>query len=205
MALPASPNTITMGQVNTELGLSATATISLNDAAVRTLAGVGGSGTIISMSNLHGKSAAAPTLQFNDSQNNFYSFSGDQQYTVGSITLKPNGSIVVGSTENMMATYGPTAYLNPLQTNAGANYEYRINVIGLPYQFDAYLDAGLQRLTSTGFTGWVTINVDRSILHIASYQDYSPGAENFNGTLEIRNKTTLVTISRSFELEIELY
>ena len=203
MALPASPNTITMGQVNTELGLSATASISLNDAAVRTLAGVGGSGTIISMSDLHGKSAAAPTLEFNDASP-FSTYSADQQYTVASITLRPNGSIVVGSSSGS-ATYGPTSYLNPLQTNAGANYEYRINVTSLPYYFDAYLDANLQRLTSTGFTGWITINVDRVISHVASYQDYSPGFDGFYGTLEIRNKTTLVTISRSFELEIELY
>ena len=39
-----------------ELGLSLTATISMNDANVRTLAGVGGSGTSWSMSSLYGKS-----------------------------------------------------------------------------------------------------------------------------------------------------
>ena len=38
-----------------ELGLSLTATITMNDAAVRTLAGVGGSGTSWSMSSLYGK------------------------------------------------------------------------------------------------------------------------------------------------------
>jgi len=54
MALPTG--TISMSQVNQELGLSATATISLNQANVRTLAGVGGSGTVISMNNLRGKS-----------------------------------------------------------------------------------------------------------------------------------------------------
>ena len=55
MTLPAS-GTISLSMVNTELNLSATAPISLNDAAVRTLFGVP-SGAI-SMSNGHGKSNA---------------------------------------------------------------------------------------------------------------------------------------------------
>jgi hypothetical protein len=55
MALPTG--TISMSQVNVELGRTSTASISLNETAVRTLAGVA-SGTI-SMNNLRGKSAQA--------------------------------------------------------------------------------------------------------------------------------------------------
>jgi hypothetical protein len=47
---------ISLSDVNTELGYSATALITMNDAAVRTLAGVGGSGTMISMQDLQNKS-----------------------------------------------------------------------------------------------------------------------------------------------------
>ena len=59
MALPTG--TISMSQVNTELGRSSTATISLGETAVRTLAGVA-SGAI-SMDNLRGKSNA-PAVSF---------------------------------------------------------------------------------------------------------------------------------------------
>jgi hypothetical protein len=48
--------TIGLSNVNTELGYSSTALITMNDAAVRTLAGVGGSGTVITMQNLQNKS-----------------------------------------------------------------------------------------------------------------------------------------------------
>ena len=61
MTMPAS-GPISLGQANTELGFSATALISMNDAAVRTLAGVGGSGTQWSMSSLYGKSAVTISL-----------------------------------------------------------------------------------------------------------------------------------------------
>jgi len=54
MALPSSPASISLSQVNTELGLSASATITMNNAAVRALFGI--SSGAISMSNGYGKS-----------------------------------------------------------------------------------------------------------------------------------------------------
>ena len=60
--MPTPTGTISLSNVNTELGRSSTANISMNEAAVRTLAGVGGSGTIITMDNLRGKSSLAATL-----------------------------------------------------------------------------------------------------------------------------------------------
>ena len=60
MALPSS-GAISLSQVNSELGKSATAAITMNDSAVRSLAGV--SSGAIAMSNLHGKSSVvAPTI-----------------------------------------------------------------------------------------------------------------------------------------------
>jgi hypothetical protein len=57
MTLPVVPgNSMSFSQINTELGLSSTTTISLNQASVRTLAGVGASPATIAITNLSGKS-----------------------------------------------------------------------------------------------------------------------------------------------------
>jgi len=61
MTLPVVPgNSLSFSQVNTELSLSSTATISLNDAPVRTLAAVGASPATIAITNLSGKSNSFP-------------------------------------------------------------------------------------------------------------------------------------------------
>ena len=56
MTLPVFPNPISLNQVNGELSLAGTTLISLNQANVRTLAGVPTPLSTISMNNLHGKS-----------------------------------------------------------------------------------------------------------------------------------------------------
>lgn len=70
MTLP-STGSISMGQVNTELGRSATASINLNDSAVRALAGK--SSGAISMSDLQGKSSWAlqTTITIGNSNSNY--------------------------------------------------------------------------------------------------------------------------------------
>jgi len=62
MALPPSGSTISLSQVNTELGRSATATLDMNDSALRSLFQKTGSGTTISMSDGWGKSAVTISL-----------------------------------------------------------------------------------------------------------------------------------------------
>lgn len=63
MALPSS-GPISMSQVNTEIGNASTAALDLNNSLVRKLFGVGGSGTVNSLSDGYGESATV-SLQAN--------------------------------------------------------------------------------------------------------------------------------------------
>jgi hypothetical protein len=114
MATPSG--TIGLSDVNAELGLSPTALISMNDAAVRTLAGVP-SGTI-SMQNLQNKSnrvsipltISSPTYNY-DVYNN-----RGPTYNPGTsdITVTINPGVVVGSTST-----GSFAFLVPSSFSPG--------------------------------------------------------------------------------------
>lgn len=114
-----------MSQVNTELGLAATTTISLNQANVRTLAGVP-SGQI-SMSNLYGKSNTA-TPQFSTGAT-FGSFvewrapaqSGFNFSSTGFCSFITSGTICSVSS----VTY-PPAYITPTGSASGIQVRARV-------------------------------------------------------------------------------
>jgi hypothetical protein len=99
--MPTPSGQISLGDVNTELGLSATALITMNDAAVRTLAGVGGSGTVITMQNLQNKSnrvTASATISANTA-NYTLNTAKAPGYSAGKtdMTLTINSGIFVSS------------------------------------------------------------------------------------------------------------
>ena len=101
MTLP-STGAISLGQVNTELGLSATAAISLNQSNVRGLAGVA-SGAI-GMSSLRGKSAVSVTM------NKSKTFAGGSasRYDKWTLTLNVTGGT---ATAWSWAASGPYGYV----------------------------------------------------------------------------------------------
>ena len=104
MTLPASPNSISLSQVNTELGLSSTAQISLNDSAVRTL--FGKASGAIAMSDGHGKANQfAFTISTNQTNANLRTLA---------LAAGWNGS------SNVIATVGSGVYIYSTNTaNAG--------------------------------------------------------------------------------------
>lgn len=93
---------IGLSDVNVELGFPSTTSINMNQSDVRTLAGVGGSGTVISMNNLRGKSnrvAVGITLSSNTTNYNIYNNRGGT-YSAGKtdVTVTINSGVVVYST-----------------------------------------------------------------------------------------------------------
>ena len=98
MTLPA--NNLSLNQVNTELGRTATAQINLNDAAVRTLAGVGGTGTTFGMNSLLSKTYTFTT-----------SFSGGNQVNLRAtaVSLGWDQVAVLNITNNGTITSSTTA------------------------------------------------------------------------------------------------
>ena len=106
--------------VANELGLGLTTTISMNQAAVRTLAGVGGSGTQWSMSSLYGKSAITVSLASISSQGTFTA----ESYTVG----EPATAEIAFNTNGTWYFYGEAAgdlsgnWATPTTAGVGTGY-----------------------------------------------------------------------------------
>lgn len=118
MATPSGQ--ISLSDVNAELNLSPTALITMNDAAVRTLAGVGGSGTVISMQDLQNKSnrVAIPlSITTNTPNYDVYTNRGPT-YAPGTsdITVTIGPAAIVFSSSTGTAAFSVPSAFNPGDT-----------------------------------------------------------------------------------------
>ena len=185
MTLPASGNSISLNQVNTELGRTATATIDMNDSAVRTLFGVGGSGTAISMSSGFGKSAITISLA---------SLTSGEPFEAGA--LGPGEPCVVAMSFNSNGTwnvdleiYGTQSgnWATPTTSSIGSSYWIRFT--------RTYYSGGIGN-SATASTGWLTLTGQ-------SLQVYNSGAQasvSADYTIEISTNSSGTNIVATVSL-----
>jgi hypothetical protein len=142
-----------------ELGLGLTTTISMNDAAVRTLAGAGGSGTSWSMNSLYGKSNIAIAQ-------NLLAYCASSDGTA-SFSFNSNGTMFYYQDDS-----GTANWATPTTAGIGPNYWVKITrlsgvylsgmtsgtlyqIVAEPYNPTAYYNVGVGQFQSS--TGYVDI------------------------------------------------
>ena len=199
MALPTS-GPLALTDIQTEFGGSNP--ISLNEYyAGGSYVPAGTSGTNgavpslgeISIANFYGTTNF--TLAFNNGDAfNCQSGSGATS-TTATITINTNASISkYGNSSNS----GPTAWGSPSIGGIGSSYEFRV-IMSFLYVYSDYSDATFTvagvSYTSATTTPWYTISSNRLMEAFSGY-----GESNSYGTIEIRNISTLATISRGYDL-----
>lgn len=128
---PISLGGSTAGQsVNLELGLSATAQISFNDAAVRTLTGTSSGTSLVMPTNFYGKSSTVISIS-NDSVSVDTVYESDFDYNIANYGIKSNGKIyAIGNSSTSGLFYGTTHDTNWVTpTTAASGYEVRATLV----------------------------------------------------------------------------
>ena len=195
--MPTPTGTISLANVNVELGYASTAYITMNDANVRTLAGVGGSGTIISMDNLRGKtwvtlSAALPQYSPGsgyDINLTEYVYRLEPAYTecYVDIILRNDGTGAYRKGSSFQATNDFTSFT--WKTGTGSVGDYY-----------AYVTVSSGAL-SQGTTGTLlALSTNRSWRVLAAGSSLGTYWAEAYGNISIRNASNAVLASRSFSM-----
>lgn len=201
MTMPAS-GALNMGgttspvSVAQELGLGLTTTISMDQANVRTLAGVGGTGTSWSMSSLYGKSAF--TLGFvGGTSVSADTYTSDTTNYV-SFVFSSNGAMSYtsqGGVEGSIVC--PTAWGSPLTGGIGSGFEVRLAISYNNGQGELTV-GGTDYSTFTGNTAWFSLASSTTIYAAV----FNPGGGfkevDILGTVQVRRISDGQTVSLPF-------
>lgn len=183
--------TTTPQSVANELSLGLTTTISMNQAAVRTLAGVGGSGTPWSMNSLYGQSNRI--VAFNNADTFSSSVSGTP--CSSTLTFLANGTITATFTGTGGWASAPTSFISPTGSTTGMSIRCNWTSISRGGSAVVSVFGTTVGAVSTYDSGYVSFSgVDKVIT------GSSPNVPSFftaTGIIYITDGTT--TISRSFD------
>lgn len=122
---------------------------------------------------------------------------GGSPTNTATYTINTAATCSKAGTPSLSSSFGPTAWGTPTGGAPGNDYEARLNVT------TRYLDApavsyvrfaGVD-VATTGFTPWYTLSSNRAIQASSSGQ-----VAAIEGILYIRNRFSLVEISRSFSV-----
>jgi hypothetical protein len=151
----------------------------------------------ISMNSFYGTGPSANfTLAFNNGDD-FYLNTQVIGMTYSQIYINTDGSIIRNTRFNEATDRGPTAWGSPLTGGVGSSYEFRVVMSSVYTDGGTFTVAGVTYSSATT-TPWYTLSSNRLILADSYYYEvYS------YGTIEIRNISTLATISRGYYIRAQ--
>ena len=190
--------TISLSDVNVELGRSSTASINMNESAVRTLAGVGGSGTIISMNDLRGKSNLAATL-------NQYSAMGSYDIVMERTIVQLYASYVEAYVKLVLNSNGTAYYQYGDSNTATTNYTSFTwktggGVVGDYYAYMTTPSGDSFAGGSSATNSALALSSTREWVLLASAGNGSEMTVANNSTIQIRNSSGTVLASRTVSM-----
>lgn len=153
--------TTTPVSVNYALGKASpyTQTVSMNDSNVRSLAGVGGSGTQWSMSSLYGKSPGFSSVSLAGIPSNSFAYYTSSTTIEISINLYSDGIWDVSDDSGQQATGN---WGSPTTSGGGAAYWVKFTRTGV-----TPVGSG----NSTPTTGWLNLSTTRSVSDYVNFFD----------------------------------